>query len=222
MHIHRFFMAQTIGSGALNISSVIIQSTCTNLETLIKPLTNLDNIFSHNVDASNIIFDDPKDVSILKYLFSSALPNQTFIGNQYIWNVFQAYINQKDNITIDIQQLDEHCKNKNLLRLILTDLAKIGEDDKYLEENYKNKNMLMPEVLSIFKHLEWIDIECNGYPLSFESLLSVIRDKKIDSVRIEDDHIWLSEAQLYVNQYDKADLMITRDGHHVSIGRKWI
>ena len=47
-----------------------------------------------------------------------------------------------------------------MLGLILTDLVEIDDDEKYSEEKYKNKNMLKPEILSIFKNVTSLTIEC--------------------------------------------------------------
>ena len=69
-------MAAADAIGSLRISSVIFQSNCTNIGSLIKPLHVLDNILSNEVDLIDIVQYDSKDTSILKGLFHSVLSGQ--------------------------------------------------------------------------------------------------------------------------------------------------
>ena len=148
-----------------------------------------------------MLLDDPQNVLILKHLFSSALSNEEFIGNKYNWALFRAFTNHKDKIEIDFFHLSKHYDNKNLLGLILTDLSEIGDDEKYSEENYKNKNILKPEILSTFRKVTNLEIFCNEHPLSFESLLLLIRGKEIAYVKIYDVfNTWISEAPYLTNE----------------------
>ena len=102
--LYRFFMGGMNNINPINISSIILQTTCTNLGTVIKSLTILDNILSNNLDYhDDIVLDDPQNVLILKRLFSSALSNEDFIRNKYIWAVFKAFVNHKDKIKINFQ-----------------------------------------------------------------------------------------------------------------------
>ena len=86
-------MAGLKPSFPMGIASIILQTTCTNLETLIRPLTILDNILSGNFDIDTMLVN-AKDVLILKHLFSTALSNEEYIVNKYIWTVFSAFINR--------------------------------------------------------------------------------------------------------------------------------
>ena len=119
---------------------------------MLKPLTILDDILSNNVDHNNIILDDPKDTLILQHLFSAISSNEQYHGNQYIWNAFKAFINQK-RLEIELWKFHYYCNNKALLGLILSDLQKIGDNEEYSEEKYRNKNMIKSEILSIFRNV---------------------------------------------------------------------
>ena len=143
----------------------------------------------------NEISDNAKDVSILRGLFNSCLSKQEYVGNQYIWNIFNSFINHKQEIKIDIDQLDENCENKQLLQLILSEIVK-QEDKKeeYCSDKYKNKNLLKPQILSIFKNVTYLYIECLYYPLSLESLLSLIKDTQIKNVYIWGQY-WLEKVK---------------------------
>ena len=179
----------------LNISTIILQSSCSNLESFIKPLTILDNILSNNVYRSNIISDNDKNVSILSCLFSSCLSKQQYVGNQYIWNIFNSFINHKQEIKIHIDQLDEYCENKQLLQLILSEIVKQEEyKEEYCSDKYKNKNLLKPQILSIFKNVTYLYIDCDSYPLSLESLLSLINNTQIKKVEINGEY-WLRKVK---------------------------
>ena len=143
----------------------------------------------------NEISDNAKDVSILRGLFNSCLSKQEYVGNQYIWNIFNSFINHKQEIKIDIDQLDENCENKQLLQLILSEIVK-QEDKKeeYCSDKYKNKNLLKPQILSIFKNVTHLEIYCRLYPLSLESLLSLINNTQIKKVEIE-GYFWLKKVK---------------------------
>ena len=177
-------------SHPLNISTIILQSSSSNLESAIKSLTILDNLLTNNVDDDNIIPDHHKTFKILKGLFSSCSLKEKYIGNQYVLNIFNAFINNKHKIDINIYVLDKWCKNKGLLGLILSD---IKEGEEYSDE-YKDKNLLKPQILSIFKNVTHLNITCSEYPLSLESLLSLIKDTNIEEVTLS-GYYWLRKVK---------------------------
>ena len=178
----------------LNISTIILQSSCSNLQSFIKPLTILDNILTNNVLFDNKIADNKKDYQILKGLFDSYLAKEQYVGNEYIWSIFNAFVNYKHKIDIHLDRLGASCKNKDLLGLILSDTVKMKyvkptgrwdfKEEEYLSDKYRNKNLLKPEILSIFQNVTDLRIGCNFYPLSLESLLVLIKNTQIRKVEI--------------------------------------
>ena len=68
----------------LNISTIILQSTCSNLQNFIKPLTILDNILTNKVLFDNKIPDSKKDYQVSKGLFSSYLSKILSILLKYL------------------------------------------------------------------------------------------------------------------------------------------
>ena len=121
------------GAHALNIKSITLQSTSSNLEHLIRPLTVLDNILSDNVNIANQIQDNGKDLAVLKVLFSSILSEKEYNGNQYIWNTFKAFIANKRSIKVNIVELVRWCHNSALLDLIFNDLAVMDSQEDLIE-----------------------------------------------------------------------------------------
>ena len=50
-------------SSPVNIASIMMQSTCSNLEAVIKPLTVLDNMLTSNISVVNKLMEDDALVS---------------------------------------------------------------------------------------------------------------------------------------------------------------
>ena len=75
---------------------------------------------------------------------------------------------------------------------------------------YKNNNLLKREILSIFKNAKYLEIYCYDYPLSLESLLSLIVDTKIKEVVIK-GYFWVpslknfSSFNIIINEYKKSN-----------------
>ena len=157
---YRMFMSamediEKPGTFPLNIGSIILQSTSTNLESVIKPLTILDNILSGNVFQS--YFENIGDaVSVLSRLFASVLSGTKYNGNQYIWRMLKAFIENKHTIDISIRTLDEYCKNKKLLNLIFHEFIKKEDgQDKYEEMIMnENQNLFKPDILKVFNKVD--------------------------------------------------------------------
>ena len=146
------------------------------METFIKPITHLDNILSDNVQWNNVILDDKKDVKILKSLFNCILSGAEFVGHKYIWNVFNAVIDNKSKIEIDIAGMNYYCENKGLTNLFLSDIL-MGDD--YSEDKYQDKNLMNRQILSIFKNAKYLWVKCHSNPVPLIPFLSVIKGTNI-------------------------------------------
>ena len=132
------------------------------------------------------IEDNKRDVKIIKGLFDCILSGEKYVGHEYIWNIFNAFIDQKNTITINAMSMSPNlyigqCRNEGLRKLILSDMLE-GED--YSEDKYKGKNLLRREILSIFKNVTYLTINCYNHPISLKSLFSLINGTQIKKIDI--------------------------------------
>ena len=194
---------------ALNIVSILIMETASNLENLIMPLTYLDNILSGNVNFENIIPSNDKHVSVLSSLFSS-LSSSSKQESKYIYKTFNSFIKNKTKIEISLSELHDYCKNKKLLELLFNTFV---EEDKDWDGSFKSvkQNLPKPYLLSIFSHIEYLKIWCEYHPFSLDSLVSFITGSKIKTVRIvarhndiDFDDPWLLKV-IEHNQFEKGN-----------------
>ena len=129
------------GVDMININSIILQSTCTNLESVIKPLLILDYILNDNVNKDNQISNDSETALALSNLFSLVLSEQEYVGNQYVLNSFRAYATKRWRIDIDIRLFAfsvETTPFKNITQTRLK-LASMVEFEHFYEQNsFKN------------------------------------------------------------------------------------
>lgn len=214
--LHRLFFGEGDGIFVppLGISTIIIQETRSNLRKIIKPITILDMIISWNVNDDSKIGNNPDDVSTLKSLFAYYLypeSQKEFKPNQYIFNTFLCFLNNKDSIMVDLDKLDEHCPNKGILSLIFTQIIKDTDNDAVLTMNEDNdKNLVKKEVFTLFKNVTDLFITCDSYSISLLALLSIINNTKINNIKIYGDN-WLpsivssSAFNGIVAEYKKAN-----------------
>lgn len=178
---------------AFTISSIMIQSSCSNLKDFISPLTVLDTMLCGNVQSKMPNMD--KEAKVLKGLFDAYLTGHEYHGNQYVWDTFNTFILLKEKIKINIPALHKYCTNEWLLSLLLTNVEKMKHKSKvYSAAKYKNKNLLNREIISIFKNVSELEIVCKEYPLSLEALLSVIVGTQITKVFVFLPY-WLSQMK---------------------------
>ena len=223
-------------TGRLNISSIRIRSTSSNLGAVIKCMTVLDIIlggkFAEIPETQNV-------TSTLKHLFSAFSSDGQRIANKYVENTFQSFMDHKDTISINFRQLKEQCKNKDLLDLFCTEIVRVYYDheSKYakrhgLEDDKlkqlivtSNQNMLKPYILKLFKNvtcLEFYSMDLNSkwYPFSLESLLSLIIGTNIKKVKIT-GHGWLRKLRDSTSweniskQYQEANFSLDYAPNHV-------
>ena len=203
----------------LNISTIILQSTCSNLEGFVRPLTILDNILSANVDE---IPNNHKYVQVLKGLFDACLTGNGYNGNEYVWNIFNSFIYHKHQIRIDLDELEKKtCTEKSLLLcLLIPDIVKQSSDeDEYGSDKYNNKNLLKRDIFSIFRNSTNLVIICHSCPLSLDSLLSLIKGTQITEVEIYGKY-WLNKAKEMASfddissDYEEANFNLQFAGHN--------
>lgn len=116
------------------------------------------------------ISDDNKDVKVIKGLLDAYFStHDTYNGNQYVWNIFNSFINHKHKMTIDIYYLVNCCKG--LLDFFFSDVLRLGYGEEYCVDKYKNKNLLKRQIVSTFKngHRNFL-ISSNHYVI-FRSLV---------------------------------------------------
>lgn len=201
------------GDLSLNVSSIIIQKTSLNLETLIRALTTLDKILSNSVRPEYVISDNVEDTIIISHLFSTKLGDGVFTGNEYAWNTFNSFIMSKEKLRFDISTLNNYCNNKKLLNVIFDDIVYMtGDIDTYddLIVN-KNQNLLKAGILKLFQNVTTLQMWCDEYAVSLESVLTLIKGTQIKVVEIHSSDMWLplvTSSKSYdeiKSEYEKAN-----------------
>ena len=225
--IYRLFFGYADWQGnsyEMNISSIRIQETSSNLEKLVKPITTLDMIVSENVNWDNEIDDNSGHASLISTLFKRHLNPTLFenvVCNPYILKSFRCFINTKQEIRVSLRDLGRYCRNKALLGLVFSKLVK----NKEVKE--KDQNLLNKEVLKVFAHVNYLYISCWKYSFCLLSFLSVIDGTKVNKVDI-DGIYWLpiiacsSSFDFICSQYQKANYKLEfkdRDNEWLIISR---
>lgn len=221
LEIYRIFIGCLLETEPLNIQSIILQSTSSNLEPFIGPLTILDSILSNNVNMNNEIPHDNKVVSVVSQLFSSVLSGKEYIGNLYVWRTFNTFIMNKKWILVNIDQLHEHCSNNKLLKVIFYDLIKKDKNQDVYSMMIKNKNqnLLKSDIFKLFANVNYLEIHSLQHPFSLESLLALMTSTNIQLVNILGGK-WISSVRQWslfddiLNKYDKAMFILEFEEHH--------
>ena len=155
----------------------------------------MDSVLSNNVTVHNVISGIKQDVKILESLFDCILSGKNYDGNEYIWNVFNAFIDQKQKIEIGIDNLSEYCESEGLLGLTVSEILKGKYDEHYSEDDkYKGKNLLKREILSIFNNVTYLKIVSYNHPISFNSLLTLINGTNLTKIELWGEE-WLSNVK---------------------------
>ena len=209
------------GYHGINVSSVKVTKTASDLSKLMAPIAVLDSILSDNISYDNKIRSNESDTLILKSLF------KTDIGNAYIYNTFRSVLNNKQQIKVNLQKLDKYCNNKQLLDLIFHEIMPDREYDG--GSRATNDNLIKSEILNLFPNVSFLGFICTDYPIHLLSLLSIINatDLKIKRIEIIDksydaDNSWLSKlasSSLFTNiitEYAKAGFKLTLDRDDVT------
>ena len=206
----RLFFGNPGNDHPLNISCILIVSTASNLKKLITPLTILDNILSDNVSSfhDNTVPNNRSHFSVLSSLFSFVLESKK--ESKYIYKTFNSFRKNKTVIKIHIHRLNVCCHNKDLLSLLF---YKLVFDSKF-NGSFKSvhQNVIKAEVLSIFPNVQYLEIYCQYYPFSLDSLLSVITGTSINKVVIEDGQTWLNKV-IESNEFKKENWRLKFNGY---------
>ena len=183
-----------------------------NLEKLVQPITAFDQIISNNVTFDNQLPNYSSHSFLISLLFEYCLNPIGFIpkiiGNTYILETFQCFVNNKQSIGIDTYALNGYCKNIDLLGLLFNKIIK----NKEVED--KQQNLIKKGVLKVFKNVTDLFIYCPGYSFCLLSFLSVIDGTEINKVEIE-GYEWIrsiassSSFDSICTQYQKANFEIT-------------
>ena len=205
----------------LNISSIRIQETSSNLEKLVKPITTLDQIISNNVYSGNIIKDNPGSFSMVSSLFGYYLSRslvEKVVCNTYILKSFQCFVNNKQAIRVCLDNLDFYCSNKGLLGLLFSKLV------RKTSVKEKDQNLLKRDALKVFNNVNNLEIWCHLYSFCLSSFLSVIDGTKVNKVDIIGNN-WLpsiassSSFNFICTQYEKANFKLEYTHGHLIISK---
>jgi len=177
---------------------------------LVKPITTLDQIISDNVYLANKIEDNLVHFSVVSWLFEYCLSGslvEKVVCNAYILKSFQCFVNNKQEIRVNLQMLDISVSNKGLLGLLFSKLV----SETSVKE--KDQNLLNKQVLKIFKNVNYLYINSSGYSFCSSSFLSVIEDTKVTKVNMYGSD-WLpsmassSSFNFIVSQYQKVNFKL--------------
>ena len=195
---------------ALNIVSILIMETASNLENLIMPLTYLDNILNDKVNQDNIFTPSAKDVSVLSSLFSSSSKS-----DKYIYSTFNSFKQNKTKIIVNLYQLNAYCFNVDLLSLLFNKLVEV-DYNQWVKQFVNNcdsmVNLPKKELFDIFNNVEQLVIICRDYPFSLDSLISLITGTKIKTVKIYDHYKTWLYLVISSNEFVKENWRFKFDG----------
>ena len=152
----------------LNVISIRLIENSINLQHQIQAITALDNCISNNMNWGNKISADAKYGLIIRELFGGYCSLNPFNRNdknyhQYLYQTFDALVQFKHNVKIDIDSLCFYVKDELLLGLLMNKIIKV-----------KNKSDISA----------WIDADCGIHYgiwlgiLSFFFNIIVFRDRK--------------------------------------------
>ena len=115
---------------------------------MVKPITTFDQIIS---DSFHRIEDNASYFSLISWLFGYCLSGslvEKVVCNTYILKSFQCFVNNKQEIRVDLDNLDKYCFNKGLLGLLFSKLIK----ETSVKE--KDQNLLKRNVLKVFENVD--------------------------------------------------------------------
>ena len=172
----------------LNITSIRIIETCSNLEKQISAITALDAIISNN---HNKVSKDSEYGPVLEELFSYSLSSKQQRYNKYLYQTFQCFVNHKQKIEISIPYIDLCVKDKALRKVLFYDIVCKKEDKDnpdisgWIDLNNK-ENLVKPDLFNIFKNIKEITIIASYgyYPCSLLLLSSIIQSTPATKVTI--------------------------------------
>ena len=182
--LFRLFFGSNV---AMNVESIRIISNNLNLEKVIGAITALDNIISKKINAANVIPSDSGYVDLLSVLFVYIVSGKKEKKwNEYIFDTFHSFVQNKIQINIDIRKLAYNVKDEGLLNLIFYNL---DIDNKDFENSSNLINLIRPQIFKIFDNVQQITIRTEEYGFSLFGFLSLIENTKINKARISGDWI---------------------------------
>ena len=196
----------------LNISSIRIIETRSNLESVIRVITMLDMCISNNADASWKnwgVSEHEDDGKTLKALFKHATEEP--VSNQYIANTFDCFRKNKKALCIYYRSLYTAVP-KQISALLVGKLIEYrwkGSkefDSEYAIRNSEENmatNALNDELFKVFPNVSTLILttfrtrgilcESSHFPFSLLKLLSIIKDTAVKHVVISGT--WFGEFQ---------------------------
>ena len=170
----------------LNVSSIRLQSTSSNLDKLILPITVLDNFIS-NHQMATVGICTKSYVKILKELFSMYLnpslsSKESLITNKYVYETFDCFVKHKKEITVHID--DWWGLDSDLMGFLFANLV---NDSNYPNDD-NDQNQIQKEFLQVFANIDSLVLYFRELSFSLLLFLSNIRGTNIKKVVISDGH----------------------------------
>ena len=192
----------------IGIESIRLISSNKNFEAITQTLYCFDAILS-NADIDPEIWSKivSSEVNILRHLISNYLNNNNDykkIVDSYIYNTFHAFITNKKEIKIDINEMVYSSVNKEMIDLIMNPLEKDKEEIASPRSSFSNINLFKKDLLQIFKYAKKIIFYTrHRYRICLYSLASIISGSSLDQIILE-----LGDQDFY-NDYISKQYVIT-------------
>ena len=215
----------------LNITSIRIMRTASNLENLIGALTVFDNIISgeqHYEPLSSSIKYDTL-AALMGYFVHNKLEKKL---NEYIYKTFDCFRKNKRKIIINLSLLN-NITGKHLVSPYMHDMTKTDCKEFIYRPESDMTNLFKPDLLRFLNHLTHITIDSQSlrgqyeFIISLLGLLSIIKYSTIQEITILGgkkggwlSKLWSSDNRdEIVNKYQNNGFKIAVEKNHKLEGK---
>ena len=203
----------------LQINTIRILQTASNLKTIISAMTAFDLLLFDTTDKPSTCHHGKLISSLFDYILHDKLDKKF---NEYIYQTFKVFTKSKQKISIDLNQLfwyDEK-DDGELVNLIVNNLTRFDFDVqkgyKEYEEcrmNMDNINMLRPQLFNIFTNVNYLKIDASYYYIfSLTELLSLMEGTTINTIEVRGQWmkiLWESSSGIFAKTYENKNFNIT-------------
>eukprot|EP01084_Bolivina_argentea_P036818 68077_1 len=188
----------------MQIQSVRLRTTEQNFEDILYSISYLDICFTggrtkHLKNVSN------NDILVIETLFKHIVNKPiTITLDKYIYDTFAAFVNNKTQIILDMDELQS--ANNKFRDLIMHPMQK----SRNKREDNDFTNLLKLEMFSIFKNVNTLIIKdyYGAWSVSMIGLLSLIEFGSLDKVVVKDNKhnkwissLWSSDSKILKHKY---------------------
>ena len=198
----------------INITSIKLIKSCSNLGSLIRAITILDNCISGNVNHYISEYEYGKKLSALfNYFINGKLENK---WNKFVYDTFECFIKNKKRMDIDIDKVSRYVGDQDLLNLMFHSL---NADSTAIMDEKDSTNLIKQSMFEIFENVEEINIQSNEHSFSLFGFLEIISETKITKVTITAgkygfewiESLWKDHQQKIEARFDASEFDIHMD-----------